>query len=238
MLAPDSPRRRDSQAPIKITFCHGGCGSQVEYRTNPRVCCAACKARRTLAIARASMDRQRRKRGIAKVKGVIIACSRCRCDVVLNRNRGTRFCSPCARENDRERARRSSSTKHGTPEGKQYERDWQRHKRATDPGFRVSAHMRVLMHRALEGKKAGRSWRSFVPYTLEALMAHLERQFLPGMSWGNKGEWHIDHVRPLSSFKFQGPEDAEFQAAWALSNLRPLWGIDNIRKQARRTHLL
>lgn len=94
------------------------------------------------------------------------------------------------------------------------------------------------MHRAFGSGKAGRSWKTFVPYTLAQLMEHLERQFLPRMTWENQGEWHIDHVRPLSSFKFDKPEDAAFQEAWALSNLRPLWGLDNIRKQARRTHLL
>lgn len=94
------------------------------------------------------------------------------------------------------------------------------------------------MHRALGRGKAGRSWREFVPYTLDDLMAHLERQFLPGMTWANRGEWHIDHIRPLCSFKFTTPDDAEFRAAWALSNLRPLWALDNIRKNGRRDLLL
>ena len=69
-------------------------------------------------------------------------------------------------------------------------------------------------------------------------MTHLERQFLPGMTWGNRGEWHIDHIVPLASFTFTSPDDPEFRAAWALTNLRPLWAKDNIRKSAKRTHLI
>jgi hypothetical protein len=40
------------------------------------------------------------------------------------------------------------------------------------------------------------------------------------------------------SFKFETPEDPDFKACWALSNLRPLWSTDNIRKSDKRTHLL
>ena len=238
MLKPDSPRRRVSQAPIKFTTCLGGCGATVAYRTNPRVCCEECRKSRTLASARKSMERQRRKRGIAKVKGTKRDCADCGVEIILNRNPNAQVCKPCAIERDRERARISSREKAATPEGRAANAAWERKKRKTDPAWRVSAHMRVIMHRALNGKKAGRSWREFVPYTLEELMAHLERQFLPGMTWENKGKWHIDHVIPLASFDFEKPEDDDFQAAWTLSNLRPLWGKDNIRKQARRTHLL
>lgn len=98
--------------------------------------------------------------------------------------------------------------------------------------------MRTMIHRGLGKGKAGRSWREFVPYTLEELMAHLERQFLPGMTWDNRRQWHIDHIVPLASFTFTSPDDPEFRAAWALTNVRPLWAKDNIRKSAKRTHLL
>ena len=95
------------------------------------------------------------------------------------------------------------------------------------------------MHRALKGGKAGRSWQALVPYSLEELVAHLERQFTKGMTWENYGPaWHIDHIRPLSSFSFTTPECPGFQEAWALTNLRPLAARDNIRKQAKRLYLI
>src|SRR3546814_9720873 len=68
--------------------------------------------------------------------------------------------------------------------------------------------------------KNGRSWETLVGYTVADLMAHLERQFLPGMSWDNRGEWHIDHIRPLCSFEFTSLDDPQFREAWALTNLR------------------
>jgi 5-methylcytosine-specific restriction endonuclease McrA len=50
--------------------------------------------------------------------------------------------------------------------------------------------------------------------------------------------WHIDHIIPISSFSFSSPEDPEFKAAWALTNLRPLWAAQNISKGAKREVLL
>ena len=237
MLKPDSLRRRVSQAPLKETVCHAGCGAQVHYRTNPRVYCAPCQHQRKLARARATAERRRRALGVAPVKGTEILCKRCARPFV-RKGIAAKFCPPCRPLHQLEIARAASRMKAATEEGREYTRQWFRQKRAKSPAYRVSEHMKVMMHRAFGAKKAGRSWRSFVPYTLEQLMAHLERQFVSGMTWDNKGKWHIDHIRPLSSFNFESPSDPEFQEAWALSNLRPLWGVDNIRKQARRTHLL
>lgn len=64
---------------------------------------------------------------------------------------------------------------------------------------------------------------------------HLERQFLPGMTWENHGRfgWHIDHIIPLSAFNFETPDHIDFKRAWALSNLQPLWWQDNLKKRAK-----
>lgn len=83
------------------------------------------------------------------------------------------------------------------------------------------------------GTKGGRSWELLVGYTLEDLRAHLEASFRPGMTWKNYGTWHIDHVRPLASFTFATPDDPTFREAWALTNLQPLWALENARKGAR-----
>lgn len=82
----------------------------------------------------------------------------------------------------------------------------------------------------------------YLPYTRAELCSHLERQFLRGMEWSNYGAvWHVDHILPQSSFRID-PDDPvncrEFQACWALTNLRPLWKRDNLVKNARRTHLV
>lgn len=110
-------------------------------------------------------------------------------------------------------------------------------KRATPMGslnFRISR----SMGRRLNGGKGGKSWLSFVPYTIEQLKCHIERQFLPRMTWDNRHLWHIDHIIPLASFKFTSPDDPDFRAAWALTNLRPLWAGQNQSKSAKRLVLI
>jgi len=39
------------------------------------------------------------------------------------------------------------------------------------------------------------------------------------MSWDNHGEWHIDHIKPVSKFDKETP----MSIVNALSNLQPLW---------------
>lgn len=102
--------------------------------------------------------------------------------------------------------------------------------RAENPRVRVDDRVSAMIRQALKAKKAGKKWESLVGYSVEDLMRHLEALFVDGMSWDNMGEWHIDHIKPRSSFNFDTPDSDEFRACWELSNLRPLWAIDNLRK--------
>ena len=63
------------------------------------------------------------------------------------------------------------------------------------------------------------------------LVEHIERQFLPGMSWKNHGRWHIDHVRPCSSFDLTDP--VQLRECFHWTNLQPMWAKQNIRKSDR-----
>lgn len=71
-------------------------------------------------------------------------------------------------------------------------------------------------------------------YSADDLRQHIERQFVKGMSWANRGEWELDHITPISSAKTV--EDVI--RLNCLSNLRPMWAIENNRKNHRRTHLV
>ena len=88
----------------------------------------------------------------------------------------------------------------------------------------------TVMRRSLKGNKSGRARESLVLYTVNDLKEHLEKLFAPGMSWGNYGEWHIDHKIPMAAFNFEKPEDLDFKRCWALTNLQPMWAIENIKK--------
>lgn len=137
-----------------------------------------------------------------------------------------------------EAARKRQNARRATDEFRAKRAEYARRRRVEDAKHRLCHRMSSAVSRGLSSGKQGRSWRELVAFTPDELRVHIERQFLRGMSWKNMGEWHIDHIVPLASFAFSAPEDPDFRAAWALTNLRPLWSADNMRKGAKRVVLL
>lgn len=91
--------------------------------------------------------------------------------------------------------------------------------------------MRLLVSRfpsMIRKKMEGCSSSEKLGYTLKEFKDHFESLFLEGMNWDNHGEWHIDHIIPVSKF----PVD-KIERVNDLSNLQPLWGIDNLKKGDR-----
>lgn len=60
--------------------------------------------------------------------------------------------------------------------------------------------------------------------------SHLEQQFEPGMSWGNFGQWEIDHIRPCASFDLSDAEQVKL--CFNYTNTRPMWMSHNRRKHS------
>jgi len=56
----------------------------------------------------------------------------------------------------------------------------------------------------------------------------IEFQFKENMTWDNYGQWHLDHVKPCSSFDLSQIEQTKECFCW--KNLQPLWKIDNLTK--------
>jgi hypothetical protein len=63
-------------------------------------------------------------------------------------------------------------------------------------------------------------------YSATQLKEHIEKQFVDGMSWENWGEWHIDHIIPVSMFE----NTEKISIINSLDNLQPLWASDNLKK--------
>jgi hypothetical protein len=104
---------------------------------------------------------------------------------------------------------------------------------ATPKGY-LSYSIRGGINKSLKnGSKNRERWTQLVGYSVEELKRHIEKQFTDGMSWDNHGKWHIDHIIPISAFNYETPLDIDFGRCWALSNLRPLWAKENIRKNDR-----
>ena len=115
---------------------------------------------------------------------------------------------------------------------KQLRSRWERFQRKTSIKKCISERISAGIRGSLcNGGKNRRSWESILGFTSQQLIEHLEAQFKDGMSWENRELWHIDHIRPIASFKFESIEDDDFKKCWALDNLQPLWAKDNIIKR-------
>jgi hypothetical protein len=98
-----------------------------------------------------------------------------------------------------------------------------------NPEFRLMQNWRGRIARVIAGKNGGSE--DFLGCTWDQFLGHLEILFTPGMSWDNYGEWHVDHIRPLSRFNLSDP--AQQRAAFHWSNHQPLWAEDNLSKGAK-----
>lgn len=99
--------------------------------------------------------------------------------------------------------------------------------------FKVSAFMRSCIRRLLKSETKRMVTSKDLYYTRSDLIEHLESLFEDGMSWDNYGEWHIDHIKPISAFIREG--NLNHNEVNALDNLQPLWAKDNISKGGVRS---
>jgi hypothetical protein len=75
-------------------------------------------------------------------------------------------------------------------------------------------------------KKFDISTEEIVGIKYDEFKIYLESKFLEGMTWENRGEWHIDHIIPLSVATSRD----EIIKLCHYKNLQPLWAKDNIEK--------
>lgn len=101
--------------------------------------------------------------------------------------------------------------------------------------YKLNHRLSSSMRKALKANK-DKSWNDILEYTTADLKIHLEKQFKEGMSWDNYGKvWHIDHIIPMSWFKYNTHLDKEFKKCWELNNLQPLYKEENLIKGNRWT---
>jgi len=107
---------------------------------------------------------------------------------------------------------------------------YRRRRRRQDIQFTLKDRLRVTMSRALRRQFVKKSLRTMelIGCTPEELRSHIEHQFKPGMTWQNRNEWHVDHIRPLASFDLRDVEQQRIAFNW--KNLQPLWAWENQQK--------
>src|SRR5208282_547661 len=121
-----------------------------------------------------------------------------------------------------------------------------------DPNFRLRKLVSgsVLQSLFTKGSSKNGSVLEYLPYTIQELKEHLEKQFESWMTWDNLGKykkdlwndqdpatwtWQIDHIIPHSTFQYISMEDQAFRDCWVLENLRPYSAKQNWLDGINRT---
>jgi len=136
------------------------------------------------------------------------------------------------------RARKSAveTIRRSRPEVRERNRQRKRQRLRDDIQYRLRECLRATLWAALRRgrkftiRKAAPTMK-LIGCSITDLMVHLEGNFEVGMSWKNYGQWHVDHVIPLSNFDLTDPAQQFAAANW--KNLQPLWAVDNISKGNR-----
>lgn len=100
-----------------------------------------------------------------------------------------------------------------------------------DSLYKIKILLRSSINNYLKNKGIKKSIKTeeILGCTLEEFKKYIEKQFQEGMSWENKGAWHLDHIIPMASAK----SEKEAIKLCHYSNFQPLWAIDNLRKGAK-----
>jgi hypothetical protein len=99
----------------------------------------------------------------------------------------------------------------------------------TDPDYKIRKIYRNVLRSMiarLKLNKGSKKTHELLGYNHHQLRERIESIFLDEMSWDNYGEWHIDHIKPISAFEIGTP----MNIVNGLDNLQPLWKIDNLKK--------
>lgn len=101
-----------------------------------------------------------------------------------------------------------------------------------DTDFRLIINIRNRVRMALNRNTKSGKTIELIGCSIDVLKKHLELKFKHGMSWGNYGEWQIDHIEPCSSFDMSSI-DAQ-KECFHYSNLQPLWMLENRLKSNKK----
>lgn len=115
----------------------------------------------------------------------------------------------------------------------EYNQKWKKEKMNSDPLYKLSSMISTLISRSIKNQGYKKESRTFeiLGCSFEEFKIYIESKFQEGMCWSNHGDWHFDHIIPISLA--QSEEDVYRLNHY--SNFQPLWAFDNISKGNRTT---
>lgn len=98
----------------------------------------------------------------------------------------------------------------------------------SDPVYLIKRNLRNRFKQALCNNYKNGSAVNLLGISIDNFKKYIESLFKDGMTWNNHGNWHLDHIIPLSSGDLTNLEFIKIVCHY--TNLQPLWAIDNLKK--------
>ena len=101
-------------------------------------------------------------------------------------------------------------------------------KKMKDPFFKLQLNFRQRTTLAIKSKGFTKKSKAqkILGCSWVELKEHLENQFTSGMTWDNYGDWHVDHIIPIS----MSETEEQLYKLSHYTNLQPLWSEENLAK--------
>lgn len=113
-----------------------------------------------------------------------------------------------------------------------YEKTY-REKVKNNPILKIKSDIRKHINNAVRRNKIGyiknKHTEEILGCSIEQFKTYIASLFKEGMSWNNYGEWHLDHIKPIS----MATTEEEVYKLCHYTNYQPLWAKDNIIKGAK-----
>ena len=111
---------------------------------------------------------------------------------------------------------------------KKANRKYFKRRREIDINFKITGNLRTRLNKAITRESKFTSVTKLIGCSIKELKNYLEARFVKNMTFDNYGKWHIDHIKPCSSFDLS--KNKEQKKCFHYSNLQPLWELDNLIK--------
>lgn len=109
-----------------------------------------------------------------------------------------------------------------------YIREYNLKRKNNDGLFKLSSNIRTLIYSKFIQNNYTKKSKTYnvLGCSFNEFKIYLQKQFTEGMNFENYGEWHLDHIYPVSLAK----TEEEVIKLNHYTNFQPLWAIDNLKK--------